>query len=212
LSAWSCQRRNYSRCLQYVLICHTQFFKFKSLSQYNKYKVHLIQSKIPDGSSTTVYRCGPMVDLCLGPHVPNTSRIKAFMVTKVNSSLSPAPASWMKRIVQNSASYFLGDANNDSLQRIYGISFPDKKQLTEYKNFIAEAAKRDHRKIGTDQELFFFDSVSPGSCFFLPHGTRIYNALIELIRVGCLASAPDLMGLTSARSLTISREVIRKVT
>ena len=54
--------------------------------QYNKYKKHLIESKIPDGTSTTVYRCGPMVDLCVGPHVPHTGRIKAFMVTKVSLS------------------------------------------------------------------------------------------------------------------------------
>lgn len=105
-----------------------------------------------------------MIDLCVGPHIPHTGKIKAFMVTK------------------NSSSYFLADANNDTLQRIYGISFPDKKQLTEYKNFLAEAAKRDHRKIGKEQELFFFNELSPGSCFFLPHGTRIYNALVELMR------------------------------
>jgi len=76
---------------------------------YNKYKQHIIQDKIPDGTSTTVYRCGPLIDLCRGPHVPNTGRIKAF------------------EIMKNSASYFLGDAKNDSLQRIYGVSFPDKK-------------------------------------------------------------------------------------
>ncbi|CAE6493949.1 unnamed protein product [Rhizoctonia solani] len=138
--------------------------------KYNKYKTQLIQSKIPDGTSTTVYRCGPMIDLCVGPHVPHTGRIKAFMVTKASY-----------RAI-NSSSYFLGDAANDSLQRIYGISFPDTKQLTEYKAFLAEAAKRDHRKIGKDQELFFFHELSPGSCFFLPHGTRIYNTLIEFIR------------------------------
>ncbi|KAF8208228.1 hypothetical protein K438DRAFT_1574863 [Mycena galopus ATCC 62051] len=131
---------------------------------YNKYKKYLIETKVPDGTSTTVYRCGPMVDLCVGPHIPHTGKIKAMMVTK------------------NSSSYFLGDANNDSLQRIYGISFPDKKQLTEYKAFLAEAAKRDHRRIGKDQELFFFNEMSPGSCFFLPHGTRIYNTLLEFMR------------------------------
>lgn len=59
------------------LICNINSF------QYNKYKVHFIQTKVPDGTSTTVYRCGPMIDLCLGPHVPHTGRIKAFMVTKV---------------------------------------------------------------------------------------------------------------------------------
>ncbi|KAH8119150.1 hypothetical protein DFH11DRAFT_1563230 [Phellopilus nigrolimitatus] len=131
---------------------------------YNKYKKHIIETKIPDGTSTTVYRCGPMVDLCVGPHIPHTGRIKAFMVTK------------------SSASYFLGDQANDSLQRIYGVSFPSKKQLDEYKVFLAEAAKRDHRKIGKEQELFFFNDLSPGSCFFLPHGTRIYNTLLELLR------------------------------
>ncbi|KAJ7253069.1 hypothetical protein B0H12DRAFT_1233777 [Mycena haematopus] len=131
---------------------------------YNKYKKYLIETKVPDGTSTTVYRCGPMVDLCVGPHIPHTGKIKAMMITK------------------NSSSYFLGDANNDSLQRIYGISFPDKKQLTEYKVFLAEAAKRDHRRIGKDQELFFFNEMSPGSCFFLPHGTRIYNTLLEFMR------------------------------
>ena len=85
--------------------------------------------------------------------------------------------------LQNSSSYFLGDSKNESLQRIYGISFPDKKKMAEYKLFLAEAAKRDHRKIGKEQELFFFNDLSPGSCFFLPHGTRIYNSLVELMRV-----------------------------
>ncbi|KZT43355.1 tars protein [Sistotremastrum suecicum HHB10207 ss-3] len=131
---------------------------------YNKYKVYLIDSKIPDGTSTTVYRCGPMIDLCVGPHIPHTGRIKAMMITK------------------SSASYFLGDSNNDTLQRIYGISFPDKKQLVEYKQFLLEAAKRDHRKIGREQELWFFNELSPGSAFFLPHGTRIYNTLQAFVR------------------------------
>ncbi|KAJ3103447.1 threonyl-tRNA synthetase [Phlyctochytrium bullatum] len=127
--------------------------------EHNKYKVHIINDKIPDGTSTTVYRCGPLIDLCYGPHIPDTGRIKALAVVK------------------NSASYFLGDAKNDSLQRIYGISFPDSKQMKEYKQFMEEAAKRDHRKIGIEQELFFFHELSPGSCFFLPHGARIYNTI-----------------------------------
>ncbi|KAI7833586.1 threonyl-tRNA synthetase [Kickxella alabastrina] len=131
---------------------------------YNKYKVQLIDSKVPDNTSTTVYRCGPLIDLCRGPHVPSTGNITSFAVMK------------------NSASYFLGDANNDSLQRIYGVSFPDKKQMTEYKQFLEEAAKRDHRKIGQQQELFFFNDLSPGSAFMMPHGTRIYNKLIDFIR------------------------------
>ena len=130
----------------------------------NKYKQHIIRDKIPDGSSTTVYRCGPLIDLCRGPHVPHTGRIKSF------------------KIMKNSASYFLGDAKNDSLQRIYGVSFPDKKQMDEHLKYLEEAAKRDHRKIGREQELFFFHELSPGSCFFLPHGTIIYNKLLEFLR------------------------------
>ncbi|KAJ2745305.1 threonyl-tRNA synthetase [Coemansia sp. BCRC 34301] len=131
---------------------------------YNKYKVHLINTLIADGTSTTVYRCGPLIDLCRGPHVPSTGSIGSFEVTK------------------NSSAYFLANANNDTLQRIYGISFPDKKQMTQYKKFMEEASKRDHRKIGAQQELFFFHELSPGSAFFLPHGTRIYNALMNFIR------------------------------
>ena len=82
------------------------------------------------------------------------------------------------------------------MQRIYGISFPDKKQLAEHKAFLAEAAKRDHRKIGREQELFFFHDLSPGSCFFLPHGTRIYNTLVELMRVRPLPFARESSVLT----------------
>ncbi|KAJ9060461.1 threonyl-tRNA synthetase [Entomophthora muscae] len=132
--------------------------------KHNKFKQHIIKDKIPDGTSTTVYRCGPLIDLCRGPHVPHTGKVKSFAILK------------------NSSSYFLGNANNESLQRIYGISFPDSKQMTEYKHFLAEAAKRDHRKIGREQELFFFHELSPGSCFFLPHGARIYNTLIDYTR------------------------------
>lgn len=131
---------------------------------YNKYKQHIINDKIPDGTSTTVYRCGPLIDLCRGPHVPHTGRIKAF------------------EIMKNSSSYFLGDAKNDSLQRVYGVSFPDKKALDEHKKLLEEAAKRDHRKIGQEQELFFFHQMSPGSAFFLPHGMIIFNALQAFLR------------------------------
>ncbi|KAJ1562579.1 threonyl-tRNA synthetase [Nowakowskiella sp. JEL0078] len=127
----------------------------------NKYKVHFINDKV-DKDGSTVYRCGPLIDLCRGPHVPHTGRIKAFKVTK------------------NSASYFLGDANNDSLQRVYGISFPEAKMLKEWQTFMEEAEKRDHRRIGTAQELFFFHELSPGSAFWLPHGTRVYNALMDM--------------------------------
>jgi threonyl-tRNA synthetase len=77
----------------------------------------------------------------------------------------------------------LGDAKNDSFQRVYGMSFPDSKQMTEYKKYLEEAAKRDHRRIGKEQELFVFNDMSPGSAFFLPMGMRIYNTLMAFIRV-----------------------------
>lgn len=131
---------------------------------YSKYKTYLVQTKIPDGGSTTVYRCGKLIDLCVGPHIPHTGRIKAF------------------KLLKNSSCYFLGEADNDSLQRVYGVSFPDKKLMDAHLKFLAEASARDHRKIGKEQELFMFNEMSPGSAFWLPHGTRIYNTLVSLLR------------------------------
>ncbi|KAF2862204.1 threonyl-tRNA synthetase-like protein [Piedraia hortae CBS 480.64] len=135
-----------------------------SMFSYNKYKQHIINDKIPDGTSTTVYRCGPLIDLCRGPHVPHTGHITVLEVMK------------------NSSSYFLGDSKNDSLQRLYGVSFPEKDMMKKHKHMLEEAAKRDHRKVGQDQELFFFDQLSPGSAFFQKHGVVIYNALQSFVR------------------------------
>lgn len=133
------------------------------LFDYNKFKVRIINEKVTT-PTTTVYRCGPLIDLCRGPHVRHTGKLKAFKLTK------------------NSSSYWEGDANKESLQRVYGISFPDSKQLKEWQQFQEEAAKRNHRKIGQDQELFFFHELSPGSCFFYPKGALIYNKLITHMR------------------------------
>jgi len=131
----------------------------------NPFKVQLISTKIPDGAMTSAYRCGTLIDLCRGPHVPNTGSIKTFACTK------------------NSSAYWLGKAEYDSLQRIYGISFPDDKKMKDYKKMLAEAAERDHRNVGNKQELFFFHaSVSPGSCFWQPMGARLYNTLVEFMR------------------------------
>lgn len=66
------------------------------------------------------------------------------------------------------------------LQRVYGITFPDKESMKDYQHRMEEAKKRDHRLLGTQQELFFFDRLSPGSCFFLPNGARVYNTLVEV--------------------------------
>nr|XP_045584758.1 threonine--tRNA ligase 1, cytoplasmic-like isoform X3 [Procambarus clarkii] len=131
--------------------------------KYNKFKVRLLNEKVKT-DTTTVYRCGPLIDLCRGPHVRHTGKVKAFAVTK------------------NSSSYWEGNSEAESLQRVYGISFPDPKQLKEWKHFQEEAAKRDHRKIGVQQKLFFFHELSPGSCFFTPRGAYIYNTLIDFIR------------------------------
>jgi len=131
--------------------------------KHNKFKLDIIK-KIPENERVSAYACGPLIDLCRGPHVPNTGKIKAFEVTK------------------NSAAYWEGKAENESLQRIYGISFPSDKLYKEWKVRMEEAAKRDHRVIGKNQELFFFHELSPGSCFFLPRGARIYNTLCNFIR------------------------------
>ncbi|XP_063238553.1 threonine--tRNA ligase 1, cytoplasmic isoform X1 [Bacillus rossius redtenbacheri] len=131
--------------------------------KYNEFKVRILNEKV-NTPTTTAYRCGPLIDLCRGPHVRNTGKVKAFKVTK------------------NSATYWEGKNDAESLQRVYGVSFPDAKQLKEWEKFQEEAAKRDHRKIGREQELFFFHELSPGSCFFLPRGAHIYNTLMEFIR------------------------------
>ncbi|VDN07969.1 unnamed protein product [Thelazia callipaeda] len=131
--------------------------------KYNKFKVRIINEKI-DAPFTTVYRCGPLIDLCRGPHVLHTGKIKALSVTKTSSS------------------YWQGRSDAESLIRLYGISFPDSKQLKEWKKLQEEAAKRDHRKIGRDQELYFFHPLSPGSAFWYPKGAHIYNTLCNFIR------------------------------
>uniref|UniRef100_A0A674KEQ6 threonine--tRNA ligase n=1 Tax=Terrapene triunguis TaxID=2587831 RepID=A0A674KEQ6_9SAUR len=109
-------------------------------------------------------RCGPLIDLCRGPHVRHTGKIKAL------------------KIFKNSSTYWEGKADMETLQRIYGISFPDNKMMKEWEKFQEEARNRDHRKIGKEQELFFFHDLSPGSCFFLPKGAFLYNTLMDFIR------------------------------
>ncbi|XP_021175223.2 threonine--tRNA ligase 1, cytoplasmic isoform X2 [Fundulus heteroclitus] len=131
--------------------------------KYNKFKCRILNEKVTT-PTTTVYRCGPLIDLCRGPHVRHTGKIKAM------------------KIYKNSSTYWEGRSDMETLQRIYGISFPDSKMLKEWERFQEEAKSRDHRKIGKDQELFFFHDLSPGSCFFMPRGAYIYNTLTEFIR------------------------------
>uniref|UniRef100_A0A671XAZ5 threonine--tRNA ligase n=1 Tax=Sparus aurata TaxID=8175 RepID=A0A671XAZ5_SPAAU len=145
--------------------CSLQLLKFddEEAQAYNKFKCRILNEKVTT-PTTTVYRCGPLIDLCRGPHVRHTGKIKALKVHK------------------NSSTYWEGKADMETLQRIYGISFPDPKMLKEWEKFQEEAKNRDHRKLGREQDLFFFHDLSPGSCFFLPKGAFIYNTLIEFIR------------------------------
>ncbi|ERF76438.1 hypothetical protein EPUS_07318 [Endocarpon pusillum Z07020] len=131
---------------------------------YSKYKMHYIEKFVADGESSTVYRNGTLVDLCAGPHIQNTKKIEAF------------------KIMKNSSAYFLGDQSNDSLQRIHGVAFGKKEELKQWEHYLEEAKKRDHQEIGKNQKLFMFSQLSPGSPFLLPHGTRIFNALQNMLR------------------------------
>ncbi|KAK6312660.1 hypothetical protein J4Q44_G00160070 [Coregonus suidteri] len=131
--------------------------------KYNKFKCRILNEKVTT-PTTTVYRCGPLIDLCRGPHVRHTGKIKTLKIHK------------------NSSTYWEGKADMETLQRIYGISFPDPKMLKEWERFQEEAKNRDHRKLGREQDLFFFHDLSPGSCFFLPKGSFIYNSLVDFIR------------------------------
>ncbi|XP_011212417.2 threonine--tRNA ligase 1, cytoplasmic isoform X1 [Bactrocera dorsalis] len=131
--------------------------------KYNEFKLRILNEKV-NTETTTVYKCGSLIDLCRGPHVRHTGKVKALKITK------------------NSSTYWEGKADAETLQRVYGISFPDPKQLKEWEKIQEEAAKRDHRKIGREQELFFFHELSPGSCFFQPRGAHIYNTLMNFIK------------------------------
>ncbi|VVB58154.1 putative threonine--tRNA ligase 1 [Candidatus Anstonella stagnisolia] len=133
-----------------------------ALYKKNKFKQELID-ELP-GTAATIYYNGAFFDLCRGPHIPSTGMIKGFSLSKVSSS------------------YWRADSSKESLQRIYGISFPSKKELDAYLHMLAEAEKRDHRKLGTQLGLFMFHEWSPGSAFFLPNGTIIYNELLAYLR------------------------------
>jgi threonyl-tRNA synthetase len=134
------------------------------LFKHNPFKVQLITNKVPENGKTTAYRCGSLIDLCMGPHLMATGLVKAFKVTK------------------NSSCYWLGNNNNDSLQRVYGISFSADKELKEWIKRKEEEEKRDHRNIGKQQDLFMFHNLSPGSAFMYPNGAHIYNKLMGFIR------------------------------
>uniref|UniRef100_A0A8C6XZY2 threonine--tRNA ligase n=1 Tax=Naja naja TaxID=35670 RepID=A0A8C6XZY2_NAJNA len=134
------------------------------LFKHNRFKLDIIGRRVKSRTAT-VYRCGTLVDLCQGPHLRHSGEIRALKLLKTSAT------SWQ------------GGPSGESLQRIYGISFPSAQQLAAWEHAQEEAARRDHRRIGTDQELFFFHPLSPGSCFFLPKGTHIYTTLMDFIKV-----------------------------
>src|SRR3954451_3425668 len=130
------------------------------------YKVELIEDLVKNDGVETVslYRNGPFTDLCRGPHGPGTRQIKAFKLTSV------------------AGAYWRGDASRQMLTRIYGTAFLSKEQLEEHLKRLEEARARDHRKLGRELGLFMLSELSPGSPFWLPHGTHIWNELTRLWR------------------------------
>jgi threonyl-tRNA synthetase len=144
------------------------------------YKAEIIAS-IPDKEEISLYGQGNWVDLCRGPHVPSTGKLKAFKLTKV------------------AGAYWRGDSRNEMLQRIYGTAWPDKKQLDQYLHRLEEAERRDHRRIGKDLDLFHLQEEAPGAVFWHPRGWTVFQALISYMRERQNAagyqevSAPELM-------------------
>jgi len=128
----------------------------------NKFKIEMV-NEIPGGEHSIYYTGDSWFDLCRGPHVPSTGVLAAFKLTKVSSS------------------YWRADAANDSLQRIYGVSFPEKKQLDAHLTLIEEAEKRDHRKLGRELDLYSFQPEAPGMPFFHDKGNIIFSLLADFM-------------------------------
>ena len=127
------------------------------------YKLQLV-ADMPDEQSMGLYHHEEYIDMCRGPHVPNTRFLKYMQLTKI------------------SGAYWRGDAQNEQLQRIYGTAWANKKQLKAYINRLAEAEKRDHRKIGKKLDLFHMQEEAPGSVFWHQKGWAIYNGIKDYMR------------------------------
>ena len=137
----------------------------KLFSKLNEnYKVEII-NEIDESDRITAYKQGDFIDLCRGPHTPSTGNLKYF------------------KLLSTSGAYWRGNENNKMLQRIYGTAFSKKSELKKYLNFLEEAKKRDHRKIGKELEIFTFDEeVGPGLPLWLPNGGVILNELESLAK------------------------------
>ena len=129
----------------------------------NPYKIEIIES-IPQDERITAYSHGPFTDLCEGPHVESTGKVAAVKLLSV------------------AGAYWRGDEKRPMLQRLYGTAFESQDALAEHLAMIEEALRRDHRKLGRELDLFWFDPIAPASPFFFPKGATLYNLLIEHIR------------------------------
>lgn len=127
------------------------------------YKVELIQD-LPEDAVISFYKQGDFTDLCAGPHLESTKKVKAFKLLSI------------------AGAYWRGNENNKMLQRIYGISFEKAKDLEAYIKMMEEAKKRDHRKLGRELELFFMSEEGPGFPFFMPNGVEVKNELMKYWR------------------------------
>jgi len=131
---------------------------FKSMGEH--YKAEIIES-IPANEILSLYKQGDFVDLCRGPHVPSTSKLKAFKLMKL------------------AGAYWRGDSNNEMLQRVYGTAWENKEDLKAHLNRLEEAEKRDHRKIGKVQNLFHTQEEAPGMVFWHPKGWTLYQTIVQ---------------------------------
>src|SRR5882762_7148945 len=134
---------------------------FKKIGEH--YKAEIIGA-IPAGESISLYGQGDWEDLCRGPHVPSTGKLKAFKLMKV------------------AGAYWRGDSRNEMLQRIYGTAWSDEKQLADYLKRLEEAEKRDHRRLGREQDLFHIQEEAPGAVFWHPKGWTLFQTLIAYMR------------------------------
>jgi threonyl-tRNA synthetase len=137
-----------------------RFFRDKG----ETYKAEIIDEIIPPGEEISLYGQGEWVDLCRGPHVPNTSKLRAFKLMKV------------------AGAYWRGDANNEMLQRVYGTAWLNEKDLKAYLTQLEEAEKRDHRKLGKQLDLFHVQEEGPGLVFWHPKGWSIWQVVEQYMR------------------------------
>jgi threonyl-tRNA synthetase len=134
---------------------------FRKLGEH--YKAEIVAA-IPPGEQISLYGHGGWEDLCRGPHVPSTGKLKAFKLTKV------------------AGAYWRGDSRNEMLQRIYGTAWPDENALKAYLTRLEEAEKRDHRRLGRELDLFHFQEEAPGAVFWHPRGWTLFQQLIAYMR------------------------------